>query len=151
MNTHDSPLPPHRLLDHAPSWAAIGANSVFASFSMSQVTQLQSVMREETVWCGDVVWKKGKEVCDSVLVGDAELAFRELPDASGVSDEDLEPFRAGALLVNVYALEQRLPHEMTLTAVTAGTIFRIASADLFELLDHNPGAFIWMRDALVVC
>ena len=35
-------------LRYTASWKAIGANSVFANFSMAQITQLQSVMTEET-------------------------------------------------------------------------------------------------------
>jgi len=137
-------------LGYTASWAAIGANSVFANFSMSQVTQLQSVMREQRVRAGDIVWRRGEEVSDVVLIGDARLAFRELASVPGVTKEDLEPFEAGALLVNVYGLENRLKHELTLTAVAEGTLFRIGGEDLLDFLDNNPGAFIWMRDTLVV-
>jgi hypothetical protein len=115
-----------------------------------QVTQLQSVMREQRVRVGDVVWRRGEEVSDVVLVGDAKLAFRELASVPGAAKEDLEPFGAGALLVNVYGLENRLRHELTLTAVAEGTLFRIGGEDLLDFLDNNPGAFIWMRDTLVV-
>mmetsp|Transcript_4316 Transcript_4316/g.11997 ORF Transcript_4316/g.11997 Transcript_4316/m.11997 type:complete len:218 (+) Transcript_4316:2544-3197(+) len=138
-------------LGYTASWAAIGANSVFATFSMSQVTQLQSLMQEQRVRAGEVVWRKGEEVSDVVLVGDAKLAFRELAAVPGAIKEDLEPFGEGALLVNVYALENRLKHELTLNAVSEGTIFRIGGEDLLDFLDNNPGAFIWMRDTLVVC
>ena len=114
------------------------------------MTQLQSVMREQKVRAGDAVWRKGDEVTDVVLVGDARLAFRELSSVPGASKEDAEPFGAGALLVNVYGLENRLKHELSLTAVAEGTIFRIEGEELLDFLDNNPGAFIWMRDTLVV-
>jgi len=138
-------------LSYDASWAAIGANSVFSGFSMAQVTQLQSVMRQHEVGEGEVIWRKGDEVLDVVLVGDARLAYRELADVRGATREDLEPFGPGALLVNVYALENRLRHELTLTAERAGTIFHVIGEDLLDFLDNNPGAFIWMRDTLVVC
>eukprot|EP00967_Tisochrysis_lutea_P088644 scaffold125875_cov30-Tisochrysis_lutea.AAC.6 len=108
-------------------------------------------MQEQRVRAGEVVWRKGEEVSDVVLVGDAKLAFRELAAVPGAIKEDLEPFGEGALLVNVYALENRLKHELTLNAVSEGTIFRIGGEDLLDFLDNNPGAFIWMRDTLVVC
>lgn len=107
-------------------------------------------MREQRVRAGDIVWRRGEEVSDVVLIGDARLAFRELASVPGVTKEDLEPFEAGALLVNVYGLENRLKHELTLTAVAEGTLFRIGGEDLLDFLDNNPGAFIWMRDTLVV-
>ena len=43
-------------LRYAASWKAIAANSVFGSFSMA-VTQLQSIVREESVRAGQVLWK----------------------------------------------------------------------------------------------
>ena len=46
--------------------------------SAAQVTQLQSVMRQHEVGEGEVIWRKGDEVLDVVLVGDARLAYREL-------------------------------------------------------------------------
>ena len=42
------------------------------------MTQLQSVMRQHEVGEGEVIWRKGDEVLDVVLVGDARLAYREL-------------------------------------------------------------------------
>ena len=39
---------------------------------------------------------------------------------------------------------------LTFQAQTDGKIFRIAGSDILEFLDNNPGAFIWMRDTLLV-
>ncbi|KAL1524967.1 hypothetical protein AB1Y20_019843 [Prymnesium parvum] len=129
---------------YAASWKAIGANSVFANFSLSQVMQLQSVMQEETVKVGQVVWKKGELVKDVILVGQGIFYFKELPET------EKEPFRMGALLVDVYSLEHRKPHRLTMVAQTDGRLFRISGRDILEFLDNNPGAFIWMRDTLLV-
>jgi len=131
-------------LRYTASWKAIGANSVFANFSMAQVTQLQSVMAEETVKAGQTLWKRGDIVKDVILVGEGKFFFKELPMT------EAEPFRAGALLVDVYSLEHRKPHRLTFQAITDGKIFRIAGSDILEFLDNNPGAFIWMRDTLLV-
>jgi len=57
----------------------------------------------------------------------------------------------GALLVDVFALENSHKHNLNLVALTEGKIFRIDGEDLLDFLDNNPGAFIWMRDSLVVC
>jgi len=131
-------------LRYTASWKAIGANSVFANFSMAQVTQLQSVMNEETVKAGQVLWKRGDIVKDVILVGEGKFSFKELPQTEG------EPFVVGALLVDVYSLEHRKPHRLTFQANTDGKVFRIAGSDILEFLDNNPGAFIWMRDTLLV-
>lgn len=127
------------------SWAAIGANSVFADFSMAQVTQLQSVMREEAVKSGTVVWRKGDKVKDVVLVGEGKFHFKEI-----MASRECEPFTQGALLVNVYAIEHKHKHHLNFVALTDGVIFRIGGDDLLEFLDNNPGAFIWMRDTLAI-
>jgi len=128
----------------AASWKAIGANSVFANFSLSQVMQLQSVMQEETVKQGSLVWKRGELVSDVILVGQGSFYYKELPETQE------EPFKIGALLVDVYSLEHRKTHRLTLCAQTDGRIFRISGRDTLEFLDNNPGAFIWMRDTFLV-
>jgi len=129
---------------YAASWRAIGANSVFANFSLAQVMQLQSVMQEESVKEGQVVWKKGELVKDVILVGQGQFFFKELPQT------EKEPFKIGALLVDVYSLEHRKNHRLTMVAQTEGRLFRISGRDILEFLDNNPGAFIWMRDTLLV-
>uniref|UniRef100_A0A7S0J6K5 Cyclic nucleotide-binding domain-containing protein n=1 Tax=Calcidiscus leptoporus TaxID=127549 RepID=A0A7S0J6K5_9EUKA len=126
------------------SWASIAANSVFASFSMSQVTQLQSVMREESVKAGQAVWRKGERVKDVVLVCEGKFNFKEL------MARDVEPFMQGALLVDVYALEHKHKHQLNFVAMTDGKIFRIGGEDMLDFLDNNPGAFIWMRDSVTI-
>ena len=131
-------------LRYTASWKAIGANSVFAHFSMAQVTQLQSVMAEEAVKAGQVLWRRGDMVKDVILVGEGKFAFKELPQT------EAEPFVAGALLVDVYSLEHRKSHRLTFQALTDGKVFRIHGSDILEFLDNNPGAFIWMRDTLLV-
>jgi len=131
-------------LRYTASWKAIGANSVFANFSMAQVTQLQSVMAEETVKAGQMLWRRGDIVRDVILIGEGRFFFKELPQT------EAEPFKAGALLVDVYSLEHRKPHRLTFCALSDGKIFRIAGSDILEFLDNNPGAFIWMRDTLLV-
>jgi len=125
--------------------SAIDANSVFASFSMSQVTQLQSVMREEVVKAGALIWRKGDKVKDVILIGEGKFHFKEM------QSQNIEPFVQGALLVDVFALENSHKHNLNLVALTEGKIFRIDGEDLLDFLDNNPGAFIWMRDSLVVC
>ena len=132
-------------LRYSASWKAIGANSVFATFSMSQVTQLQSVMKEEAVKPGQIIWRRGDIARDVILVGEGKFYFKELPL------KDVDPFTQGSLLVDVYALEHGEKHQLTFTSITEGQIFRIGGEDLLEFLDNNPGAFIWMRDTLVVC
>jgi hypothetical protein len=80
-----------------------------------------------------------------ILVGEGKFYFKELPL------KDVDPFTQGSLLVDVYALEHGEKHQLTFMALTEGQIFRIGGEDLLEFLDNNPGAFIWMRDTLVVC
>ena len=41
-------------------------------------------------------------------------------------------------------------HQLSLVAMTDGSIFRISKKDFVEFIENNPGAFIWMRDTLVV-
>ena len=101
-------------------------------------------MAEETVRAGSVLWKRGDIVKDVILIGEGRFFFKELPQT------EAEPFQAGALLVDVYSLEHRKPHRLTFSALTDGKIFRIAGSDILEFLDNNPGAFIWMRDTLLV-
>jgi len=47
-------------------------------------------MRQHEVGEGEVIWRKGDEVLDVVLVGDARLAYRELADVRGATREDGE-------------------------------------------------------------
>jgi CRP-like cAMP-binding protein len=125
--------------------AAIIANSVFASFSISQVTQLHSIMDEETVKANETVWRRGEIVKDVILVGEGQLHFKEMVG------KDVDPFTQGCLLVDVFGLENQREHALNLVALTDSKIFRIDGDDLLDFLDNNPGAFIWMRDTLVVC
>ena len=101
-------------------------------------------MAEETVKAGSVLWRRGDIVKDVILIGEGSFCFKELPQTES------EPFQAGALLVDVYSLEHRKPHRLTFMATTDGKVFRIAGSDILEFLDNNPGAFIWMRDTLLV-
>eukprot|EP00316_Scyphosphaera_apsteinii_P000444 CAMPEP_0119331446 /NCGR_PEP_ID=MMETSP1333-20130426/80645_1 /TAXON_ID=418940 /ORGANISM="Scyphosphaera apsteinii, Strain RCC1455" /LENGTH=917 /DNA_ID=CAMNT_0007341055 /DNA_START=129 /DNA_END=2882 /DNA_ORIENTATION=+ len=133
-------------LRYGASWTAIGANSVFSHFSMSQVTQLQSVMQEEKVRASQTIWRKGDKVKDVILIGEGKFQFKELLS----KDNENDHFTQGALLVDVYALEHKLKHQLNFAALTDGKVFRIDGDDLLEFLDNNPGAFIWMRDTLVV-
>ena len=41
-------------------------------------------------------------------------------------------------------------HQLSLVAISDGEIFRISKKDFVEFVENNPGAFIWMRDTLVV-
>ena len=133
----------------------------------SQVTQLQSVMKEESVRAGQTIWRKGEITKDVILVGEGKFYFKELP----LTDVDpfsqvvttrtpwhpapppslTRPLTQGSLMVDVYALEHGEKHQLTFMALTDGQIFRIDGDDLLEFLDNNPGAFIYMRDTLVVC
>ena len=248
------------------SWRAIGANSVFAQFSLSQVAQLQSVMNptqasspnpqpltpnpnqvaqlqsvmtQERVAAGARVFSRGDAVTGVVLVSGGAFCFEELPCRGGTqrtraaSQPDelpadaCEPFAQGALLVDLFALftgqdddddddEPSIPcpapgspptaavsreraqtldaamrdvsrprslsaashspscsdmrgdlhargvsgrsstssrsdlHQLSLVAISDGEIFRISKKDFVEFIENNPGAFIWMRDTLVV-
>ena len=131
-------------LRYAASWKAIAANSVFGSFSMAQVTQLQSIIREESVRAGQVLWKRGEPVKDVVLVGEGLIFFKEVPLT------EANPFAQGALLVDVWAREHKKAHRLTFVAKTDGKIFRFGGSDLLEFLANTPGAFIWMRDTILV-
>ena len=131
-------------LRYTESWRAIAANSVFATFSMAQVTQLQSVMQEETIQAGQLIWRRGDIVSDVILVGEGKFHFKELKLTA------TQPFMQGALLADVFALEQRKPHRLTFAALTDGKIFRIGGSDLLEFLDNNPGLFIFMQDSVLV-
>lgn len=51
--------------------------------------QLQSVMQDESVKAGQVVWKKGELVKDVVLIGSGTYYFKELPETQ------IEPFTIG--------------------------------------------------------
>ena len=141
----------------------------------SQVTQLQSVMKEESVRAGQTIWRKGEITKDVILVGEGKFYFKELPltdvdpfsqVGAPPSPDDPHPLTPrthaplptpstppctqGALMVDVYALEHGEKHQLTFMALTDGQIFRIDGDDLLEFLDNNPGAFIWMRDTILV-
>ena len=97
-----------------------------------QVTQLQSMMQEETVRAGQTIWARGEVVHDVLLVGEGQFHFNELPMSKS------HPFEQGALLADVFALEQpRKTHRLTFSALTDGKVFRIDGFDLFEFLEQN--------------
>ena len=60
-----------------------------------QVTQLQSMMQEETVRAGQTIWSRGEVVHDVLLVGEGKFHFNELPTSKS------HPFEQGALLFDV--------------------------------------------------
>ena len=110
-----------------------------------QVTQLQSMMQEETVRAGQTIWSRGEVVHDVLLVGEGKFHFKELPTSKS------HPFEQGALLADVFALEQpRKTHRLTFSALTDGKVFRIDGFDLFEFLEQNPGLFVHMQDSILV-
>jgi len=131
-------------LRYTESWRAIAANSVFSTFGMAQVTQLQSVMQEEAVKAGQPIWRRGDLVVDVILVGEGKFHLEELPLTAQ------QPFVQGALLADVFALEQRKTHRLTFAALTDGKVFRIGGSDLLEFLDNNPGLFVFMQDSVLV-
>ena len=110
-----------------------------------QVTQLQSMMQEETVRAGQTILSRGEVVHDVLLVGEGKFHFNELPTSKS------HPFEQGALLADVFALEQpRKTHRLTFSALTDGKVFRIDGFDLFEFLEQNPGLFVHMQDSILV-
>ena len=101
-------------------------------------------MQEESVKAGQLIWRRGDIVSDVILVGEGKFHFKELKLTA------TQPFMQGALLADVFALEQRKPHRLTFAALTDGKIFRIGGSDLLEFLDNNPGLFIFMQDSVLV-
>ena len=67
----------------------------------------------------------------------------------------VQPFEQGALLADVFALEQQKTHRLTFSALTDGMVFRIqvwrnSSKYLLEFLHNNPGLFVYMQDSVLV-
>ena len=62
----------------------------------------------------------------------------------------VQPFEQGALLADVFALEQQKTHRLTFSALTDGMVFRIQGEDLLEFLHNNPGLFVHMQDSVLV-
>jgi len=131
-------------LRYAASCKAIAANAALSSCSMSQMMQLQSIMREEMVTPGQVMWKRGAPVEEVILVGEGSFYFKEITKTRD------EPYKQGALMVDTLSMERNRPHRLTLAASEEGFIFRVLAEDFLNFLQENPGFLIRTREKLVV-
>jgi CRP-like cAMP-binding protein/phosphoribosyl 1,2-cyclic phosphodiesterase len=115
------------------SWDVINTNSVLATLSSSQKTQLQAILHRRTIKKGEVLWGKGGESIEAVLVDEGKLIFE------GGEDAGLTPFGHGAFLGDIRGMRVRAKNCSTLKAIEDGSIFSIARDELIDFFDCNPG------------
>lgn len=117
------------------AWELLAQNSVLASLSSSQKTQLQTYLVHVDVAEGDVLWPEGTVPSRAYLVDDAVVT---LTSTGG----ELKPFTTGAFVGDVDALRSRTPSPSSARVTRAGKLFALERRDLVRFFEDNPGVYL---------
>jgi CRP-like cAMP-binding protein/glyoxylase-like metal-dependent hydrolase (beta-lactamase superfamily II) len=117
------------------AWELLGKNSVLASLTSSQKTQLQMYLVPRTCDANEVLWRAGDIPKNAYLVDDAVITMRG-------PEGDLKPFATGAFVGEVDALRTRGPSPSSARVTQKGKVFAIDSTDLVRFFEDNPGVYL---------
>jgi CRP-like cAMP-binding protein/glyoxylase-like metal-dependent hydrolase (beta-lactamase superfamily II) len=117
------------------AWELLGKNSVLASLTSSQKTQLQMYMVPHTYDANEVLWRAGDIPKNAYLVDDAVVTMRG-------PEGDLKPFATGAFVGEVDALRLSGPSPSSARVTQKGKVFAIGSGDLVRFFEDNPGVYL---------
>jgi CRP-like cAMP-binding protein/ribonuclease BN (tRNA processing enzyme) len=117
------------------AWELFAKNSVLASLTSSQKTQLQTYMVPKHGGAGEVLWRAGDVPEHAYLVEDAVVTMR-------CPEGDLKPFAVGAFVGEVDALRTAGPSPSSARVTQNGKLFAIERADLVRFFEDNPGVYL---------
>jgi CRP-like cAMP-binding protein/phosphoribosyl 1,2-cyclic phosphodiesterase len=117
------------------AWELLGKNSVLASLTSSQKTQLQTYLVPREGSEGDVLWAAGDVPSRAYLVDDAVVTMKS-------PDGELKPFTSGAFVGEVDALRTGGPSPTAARVTQKGKLFAIERADLVRFFEDNPGVYL---------
>jgi phosphoribosyl 1,2-cyclic phosphodiesterase len=117
------------------AWELLAKNSVLASLTSSQKTQLQTYLSPVAAAEGEELWAQGTMPTRAFLVEDAVVT---LTSPGG----ELTPFTEGAFVGDVEALRDRAPSGSGARVTQAGKLFAVERRDLVRFFDDNPGVYL---------
>lgn len=145
-------------------WDILLKNSVFATLSSFQKTQLEFKLRKVTFKANTSVWNTG-DLCDfavfiqhgSFRLSKAPTLRRRRRSFQAMAGKDVHPdgleFTNGAFLGEIDSLmsSERCVAATSLLAKTSGAILRIEKVDLHHFLLENPGVLLALsgRDSIL--
>lgn len=122
---------------NADSWNVIHANPFFSSLSSFQVTQLEGMLREETVPAGTVICREN-EMTDRIYL------LREGDVRSQRPGREERKCDVGEIIGDVLAVRGGRPSGKTCRTVTGAKLYRIDGKDFLSFLEENPGVYMNM-------
>ena len=113
----------------------LAQNSVLASMTTSQKTQLQTYLAPMQGRDNEVLWKAGDSPTRAYLVDDAVVTLR-------CPEGELKPFTCGAFVGEVDALRAEGPSPSSARVTKPGKLFAIERTDLVRFFEDNPGVYL---------
>lgn len=110
-------------------------NSVLATLSSAQKTQLQTYLVPYQARHDQLLWNTGTIPTSAYLVDDAIVTMRS-------AEGELKPFGAGAFVGEVDALRAGAPVPTSARVTQTGKLFEIGNADLSRFFEDNPGVYL---------
>ena len=117
------------------AWELLARNSVLASLTSSQKTQLQTYLSPVAAVEGEELWAAGAVPARAYLVEDAVVT---VTSPSG----ELKPFTEGAFVGDVDALRARAASPTGARVTKAGKLFAVERRDLVRFFEDNPGVYL---------
>jgi len=117
------------------AWELLAQNSVLASLTSSQKTQLQTYLVPCHGTVDEVLWEAGDVPRRAYLVDDAVVTLR-------CPAGDLTPFTSGAFVGEVDALRTTTPSPSSARVTHTGKLFAIERPDLVRFFEDNPGVYL---------
>jgi len=117
------------------AWELFARNSVLASLTSAQKTQLQTYLAAVQGRDDEPLWASGEVPSRAYLVDDAVVTMQG-------PEGELKPFTSGAFVGEVDALRGSSPSPSAARITKGGKLFAIERADLLRFFEDNPGVYL---------
>ena len=125
-----------------PSWDTLGQNTILATLSNGQKTQLQRIMMAKKYFTGETIWNTGEKATFALIVKNGQLEFMD--------HEDFPPFERGAFIgdVSLMVVDDGVVHkrQTTLKCRKDAEVYIIHSESLVGFFEFNPGVLLNFMD-----